>query len=72
MKGRPLAFLLRLFAGWVHRHQLAVIEYLKAENRVLREQPQGRRVRFTDDQRRRQAIRGRRSGDECFATSPAC
>jgi len=43
-------------AGWVKQSQVEVIEYLRAENRVLREQlrSQGRRrsLRFTDDQRR--------------------
>jgi hypothetical protein len=62
MKGRPLEFLLLLFAGWVNRRQLAVIEYLKTENQVLREQLQGRRLRFTDNQRRRLAIRGKALG----------
>ena len=33
----PLQFLLLLLAGWVNRHQEAVIEYLREENRVLRE-----------------------------------
>jgi hypothetical protein len=27
-----------VLAGWVHREQLKVIEYLKTENRALREQ----------------------------------
>src|SRR5438046_9518053 len=62
MKGRPLEFLLLLFAGWVNRRQLAVIDYLKEENRILREQMQGRRLQFTDDQRRRLAIRGKALG----------
>jgi hypothetical protein len=39
-----------------------VIDYLKEENRILREQLQGRRIRFTDDQRRRLAIRGKALG----------
>jgi hypothetical protein len=30
-----------LFAGSVNRRQLAIIDYLKAENRVLREQLHG-------------------------------
>lgn len=34
--------LLMFFAGWVHRGQLEVIDYLKEENRVLREQLGGR------------------------------
>jgi hypothetical protein len=32
-----LQFLLMLAAGWLQRHQAAAIEYLKAENRLLRE-----------------------------------
>ena len=32
-----LAFLLMIFAGWVNRRQLIAIEYLQAENRMLRE-----------------------------------
>ena len=43
----------------VNRHQLEVIDYLKEENRVLREQLDGRGLRFTDDQRRRLAVKGR-------------
>jgi putative transposase len=62
MKGRPLEFLLLLFAGWVNRRQLAVIDYLKEENRIPREQMNGRRLRFTVDQRRRLAVRGKAVG----------
>jgi hypothetical protein len=40
--------LLLLFAGWLNRHQLDVIEYLQEENRVLKERMGGRRLRFTD------------------------
>jgi hypothetical protein len=47
----PLRLLLLSFAGWVNRHQQHVIDYLIEENRVLREQLRGRRVRLTDDQR---------------------
>ena len=32
-----LAFLVMVFAGWVNRQQLIAIEYLQAENRLLRE-----------------------------------
>lgn len=39
----PLQFLLVVFAGWVHRQQLDVIDYLKEENRVLRERLGDRR-----------------------------
>jgi hypothetical protein len=42
------AFLLLMFSGWVHRQQLTVIEYLQAENSMLRERLKRRRLRFTD------------------------
>src|SRR4051812_40015575 len=37
-----------MVSGWVHRHQLIVIEFLQAENRLLKERLSGRRIRFTD------------------------
>lgn len=43
------------FAGWVNRHQLDVIEYLQEENRLLKERLGGRRIHFTDAERRRLA-----------------
>jgi hypothetical protein len=58
----PLQVLLETLAGWVNRHQQRVIEYLVEENRVLKAQMKGRRPRFTDDQRRRLAAKGRRLG----------
>src|SRR4029450_11820698 len=58
----PLQVLLVTLAGWVNRHQQHVIEYLVEENRVLKAQVKGRRLRFTDDQRRRLAGKGRRLG----------
>jgi putative transposase len=58
----PLQVLLVTLAGWVNRHQQHVIEYLVEENRVLKGQLEGRRLRLTDDQRRRLAAKGRRLG----------
>ena len=52
---QPLNLLLMMFAGWVNRHQLDVIDYLQEENRVLKERLGGRRIRFTDSERRRLA-----------------
>src|SRR5258705_13943124 len=46
----------------VQRQQLDVIEYLKAENKALREQLGGRRLRFTDAQRRRLARKAKPLG----------
>jgi len=37
LKPSPLAYIIYLLAGWIGRQQLIVIEYLKAENRMLRE-----------------------------------
>ena len=47
----PLSFLLMIVSGWVHRHQLIVIEFLQAENRLLKERLRGKRIRFTDAER---------------------
>jgi hypothetical protein len=46
----PFRFLLSV-AGWMNQQQRDGIEYLREENRVLRTQFGGRRLRFTDDQR---------------------
>jgi hypothetical protein len=58
----PLAFFLLLLSGWVNRQQQAVIDYLLEENRVLRAQRGSRRLRLTDDQRRRLAVTGKALG----------
>jgi hypothetical protein len=52
----PLQFLLLTVAGWMTRDQRRVTEYLLAENKVLRQQLRGRRIRYTDAQRRRLAL----------------
>ncbi len=62
MLDTPLKMLLVALAGWVKREQLAVIDYLKEENRVLRELHGKRRLRFTDAQRRRLAAKGKAIG----------
>jgi len=62
MNSLPLQFLLMIFAGWVNRHQQDVIEYLQAENRALLEQLGGKRLRFTDQQRRRLAVKAKAVG----------
>jgi len=58
----PLRLLLATFAGWVNRHQAQAIEYLAEENRVLKEQLGNKRLRLTDDQRRRLAAKGKPLG----------
>src|SRR5262245_57968347 len=58
----PLQFVVVALAGWVNQQQRDVIDYLQEENRVLREQIGARRLRFTDDQRRRLAAKARTRG----------
>jgi transposase InsO family protein len=57
-----LQFFLVAIAGWVNRHQQAVIEYLQEENRVLLEQLGGKPRRFTDAQRIRLARKAKAVG----------
>ena len=58
----PLQLLIASLAGLLNRQQAEVLEYLIEENRVLKEQLQGKRLRLTDDQRRRLAAKGKRIG----------
>ena len=57
-----LHFLVLALAGWVTRHQEDRIDYLREENRVLREHLGPRPLRLTDGQRRRLAVRGQTLG----------
>src|ERR671930_1775535 len=50
-----LHVLIAMVAGWLQRHQQQVITYLQEENRVLKAQLGGRRLRLTDTERRRLA-----------------
>ena len=47
----PLLSFLLTVSGWVYRHQLNVIEFLQAENRLLKEKLGPKRIRFTDAER---------------------
>ena len=66
LAGMPLPFAFQFFllllAGWINRHQQAVIAHLREENHVLRELHGNKRLRFTDQQRRRLAIKGKALG----------
>jgi len=46
-----------MLAGWINRHQQAVLTYQREEIRALREMLGGKRLRFTDGQRRRLALK---------------
>ena len=63
----PFRFVLIAVAGWMNQRQLQMIEYLREENRVLREQLGERRLRLTDDQRRRLAARAKGLGRKVLA-----
>jgi len=53
---------LAVLIGWWDRQEREALAYLIEENRVLRAQLGGRRLRLTDDDRRRLAVRAFRLG----------
>ena len=59
MLSLPLQMLLLILAGLINRHQFAVTDYLKEENRALRELRGKRRLQFSDDEQHRLAARAR-------------
>src|SRR5215831_12201251 len=63
----PFSFLILSIAGWLNQRQQHVIEYLVEENRVLRQQIGSRRLLFTDDQRRRLAVKAKKLGRKVLA-----
>lgn len=63
----PLRSVLIAAAGWMNHQQLQMIEYLREENRVFREQLGERRLQLTDDQRRRLAARSKGLGRKLLA-----
>ncbi|HEX5107616.1 MAG TPA: integrase core domain-containing protein [Vicinamibacterales bacterium] len=63
----PLRFLLLVFAGLANQEQASVVEFLREENRVLREQIGKRRLRLTDSQRARLAVKAKALGRSVLA-----
>ena len=55
----PWQLLLLILAGWINQREQDVIEYLRAENHVLREKLGKKRILLNDDQRRRIAVKGK-------------
>ena len=52
MVGRAFArVVLGVLAGWLSRRQQEAVAYLIEENRILRGQLRGQRLRLTDDER---------------------
>jgi hypothetical protein len=64
----PWQIILIALAGWMNREQSVVIEYIKEENRVLRELLGKKRLRLNDDQRRRLAAKGKTLGRKLLST----
>ena len=52
-------FAVVMLAGWINRHQQAIIDYLTEEKQVLLEQLGGKPNRFSDSQRRRLALKAK-------------
>jgi putative transposase len=59
---QPWQLLITILAGWMTERQQQLVEYLRTENRVLKELHGKKRLRLTDDQRRRLAVPGKALG----------
>ena len=56
---QPWQLRLVILAGWINRQQQESFDYIRAENRVSKEQFGNRRILLSDDQRRRLAVKGK-------------
>src|SRR5262245_4098151 len=64
---QPVQFVLAVLAGWLNEHQAHVVDYLREENRLLKRQLRGQRLRLSDDDRRRLAVKGVMLGRKLLA-----
>ena len=64
---KPWHVLVTSMAGWVNHQQQEVIDFLRAENQVLKEKLGKRRILLNDDQRRRLALKGKILGRKLLA-----
>ena len=62
MKNRSWTILLAMLAGWINRHQQDVIEYLQAENAILKNKLGKKRIILTDQQRITLAVLAKKIG----------
>jgi hypothetical protein len=62
MTWKPWTFFLVAVAGWMNRQQQQVIEYLREENRILREKLGHKRIILNESQKRRLAITAMKLG----------
>ena len=56
MQTRPWTMLLTMLAGWINSHQQDVIEYLREDNKILREKLGGKRVILNDIEKSRKYV----------------
>ena len=56
---QPWQLLLLILAGWINHREQRVIEYLRAENRMLREKLGKKRILLNDGERRSLAVKGK-------------
>ena len=68
MFSNPWNLLVIALAGWLNREQAAVVDYVCEENCVLRELVPGMRIRLSDDQRRRLAVKIKALGQRLHET----
>jgi hypothetical protein len=61
---KPWTFFMVALAGWMNRQQQEAIEYLRTENRILREKLGHKRLILNDSQRRRLATVGMKLGKD--------
>jgi hypothetical protein len=58
----PFQWFVAALCGWIKREPHEVVAYLQEENRVLRAHLRGRRLRLSDQERRRLAVLGHQLG----------
>ena len=56
---QPWQLYFLILTGWVNRQQQNVINHLRIENQIVKEQLGKRRILLNDDQRRRLAVSGK-------------
>ena len=63
----PWYVILACLSGWLNHEQQKLIEYLQSEVKSVRELVPGKRLRFSDDQKRRLAEKAKAAGDRTAA-----
>ena len=64
---RPWQLLLVILVGWVQRQQQAILEFQNEQIQSLLAQQGKTRIRLTDDQRRRLAVKGKALGRKALS-----